>query len=354
LLQDKTIFTVLGFAGNKSLIYKTVIKADGTELEIPTVAGELPLGEVIQTVDGYLGFIAIGLADGFRIASSDTDGNLVIGPKVVTGNSVEAFAGVGQYIYFGYKNYDSISTGIGRMDLSVFISPNQPAYASDLMVTGQGAVTDIHEFQNEPVFSVSGLGVYTKHANLVTSGYLESGIYRWGVPDAKFIPKIDLRTYPLVGTVAASIKSDNGNYHDFSDFDKQGQKEVTINGLEDRIFEAEVKLTLTRATTTTGPTVTRFMARAYAAPLRSQIFSVPLLMHHRLSIHGREYFQDVDLEMTLLRDLVDTPRIINYQENAETFSVVVEDIRWQARHVVQAHNDNDFEGTAIVIMRSVR
>jgi hypothetical protein len=119
---------------------------------------------------------------GFRIASSDTDGNLVIGPKVVTGNSVEAFAGVGQYIYFGYKNYDSISTGIGRMDLSVFISPNQPAYASDLMVTGQGAVTDIHEFQNEPVFSVSGLGVYTKHANLVTSGYLESGIYRWGVP----------------------------------------------------------------------------------------------------------------------------------------------------------------------------
>ena len=343
-----------GFAGNKSLIYKTVIKADGTELEIPTVAGELPLGEVIQTVDGYLGFIAIGLADGFRIASSDTDGNLVIGPKVVTGNSVEAFAGVGQYIYFGYKNYDSISTGIGRMDLSVFISPNQPAYASDLMVTGQGAVTDIHEFQNEPVFSVSGLGVYTKHANLVTSGYLESGIYRWGVPDAKFIPKIDLRTYPLVGTVTASIKSDNGNYHDFSDFDKQGQKEVTINGLEDRIFEAEVKLTLTRATTTTGPTVTRFMARAYAAPLRSQIFSVPLLMHHRLNIHGREYFQDVDLEMTLLRDLVDTPRIINYQENAETFSVVVEDIRWQARHVVQAHNDNDFEGTAIVIMRSVR
>jgi hypothetical protein len=62
---QKPYFTVLGFAGNKSLIYKTVIKADGTELEIPTVAGELPLGEVIQTVDGYLGFIAIGLADGF-------------------------------------------------------------------------------------------------------------------------------------------------------------------------------------------------------------------------------------------------------------------------------------------------
>jgi len=343
-----------GFAGNKSLIYKTVIKADGTELEIPTVAGELPLGEIVQTIEGYLGFIAIGLADGLRIASSDTDGNLVIGPKIVTGNSVEAFAGVGQYIYFGYKNYDSVSTGIGRMDLSVFISPNQPAYASDLMVTGQGAVTDIHEFQNEPVFAVSGLGVYTKHNELVASGELTSGIYRWGVPDAKFIPKIDLRTYPLVGSVKASIRSDNGNYHDFTAFDKAGQKDVTINGLEDRIFEAEVKLTLNRATPTTGPTVTRWMARAYAAPLRSQIFSVPLLMHHRLNINGREYYQDVDIEMALLRDLVDTPRIINYQENAETFSVVIEDIRWQARQLVNSHNANDLEGTATVIMRSVR
>ncbi len=343
-----------GFAGNKSLIYKTVIKADASSLDAPTVAGELPFGEVVQTIDGYLGFIAIGLADGFRIASSDTDGNLVIGPKIVTGNAVEAFAGVGQYIYFGYKNYDSTSTGIGRMDLSVFISTNQPAYASDLMVTGQGAVTDIHEFQNEPVFAVSGLGFYTKHTDLVTSGYLTSGIYRWGVPDAKFIPKIDLRTHPLVGAVTASIKSDNGSFYDFGAFDKVGQKEATINGLEERIFEAELKLTLTRATSTTGPTLTRWMARAYAAPFRSQIFSVPLLMHHKLSINGREYWQDVESEMTLLRDLVETPRVINYQENAQTFSVVVEDVRWQARQVVHAQSDNDYEGTATIIMRSVR
>jgi len=344
-----------GYAGNKSIIYKTAIKADGTALDIPTVAGELPLGEIVTAVDGYLGYIVIGLSDGFRFCSSDDNGNLVIGPKISTGSAVEEFSGVGKYIYFGWKNYDSTSTGLGRMDISVFISPNQPAYASDLMVTGQGAITDVHEFGNVPVFAVSELGVYKQHAtNLVTSGYLTSGIYRWGVPDAKFIPKIDLRTYPLVGSVTASIASDNGAYHDFTAFNTQGAKEKTIDGLEDRVFEAEIKLTLTRSTASTGPTVTRWMARAYAAPLRSQIFSVPILMHHKLNVNGREYWQDVDNELALLRDLVDTPRIVVYQENAATFSVVVENVQWQARQIVTAHQANDYEGTAIVVMRSVR
>lgn len=344
-----------GYAGNKSIIYKTAIKADGTALDIPTVAGELPLGEIVQEIDGYLGYILIGLADGFRFCSADDAGNLVIGPKIETGSAVEEFAGVGKYVYFGWKNYDATSTGIGRMDISVFISPNQPAYASDLMVTGQGAITDVHEFGGAPVFAVSGLGLYKAHAtNLVSSGYLESGIYRWGVPDAKFVPKIDLRTHPLVGSVTVAIKSDNGSYESFPAFNTSGAKETTINGLEDRVFEAEIKVTLTRATATTGPTVTRWMARAYAAPLRSQIFTVPLLMHHKLNIGGREYWQDVDTEMSLLRDLVDTPRIITYQENEETFSVVVENVQWQARQVVYAHQENDYEGTAIVVMRSVR
>ena len=344
-----------GFAGNKSLIYKTVVKADGTSLDIPTVAGELPLGEVVQTIEGYLGYIAIGLADGFRVASTDSDGNLVIGPKIVTGNSVDAFAGVGKYIYFSWKNYDATSTGMGRMDLSVFISPNQPAYASDLMVTGQGAVTDIHEFQDKPVFSVSGLGLYTEHTDLVTTGYLTSGIYRWGVPDAKFIPKWDLRSRPLNGSVTLAVKADGGSYHEFQAFTLVGGKEKTFNGLEDRVFEAEVKLTLGRSATdsTVSPEVTRWMGRAYAAPLRSQIFSVPLIMHHKLSIRGREYFQDVDNEMAFLRDLVDTPRIVTYQENQDTYSVIVENVQFEVLDDSNIHSRWDWEGTATVIMRSV-
>jgi hypothetical protein len=242
------------------------------------------------------------------------------------------------------------------MDVSVFISPNQPAYATDLMATAQGTVQAIHEFQNDVLFTVSGVGVFQPHAtNLVSSGYLRSGIYRWGVPDAKFIPKLDIRCLPLVGFVQLSIASDGGDFHDFSPVSIEGIKERTFDGLESKVFEAEIKVTLTRSSgATTGPTLTRWMARAYAAPLRSQIFSVPLVMHHKLSVKGREYWQDVDRELGYLRDLVENPRVVIYQENQETFAVVVENVQMQVQQIINAHVENDFEGTAIVVMRSVR
>ena len=345
-----------GYAGNTSIIYKTQIKADGTALDIPTAAAELPLGEIVRSIYGYLGYIILGTDTGFRFCSTDTDGNLTVGPLVETGAAVGAMAGIGKYVYFSWSNFDSTSTGVGRMDISVFISPNQPAYATDLMATAQGTVQAIHEFQNDVLFTVSGVGVFQPHAtNLVSSGYLRSGIYRWGVPDAKFIPKLDLRCLPLSGSVTISVASDGGDFQDFATFSTANAKEKTFDGLEDKVFEAEIKVTLTRAASaTTGPTLTRWMARAYAAPLRSQIFSVPLIMHHKLSINGREYWQDVDAELAYLRDLVETPRVVTYQENEETFAVVVENVQMQIAQLVNAHRTNDFEGTAIVVMRSVR
>jgi hypothetical protein len=345
-----------GYSGNISLVYKTSIKADGTALDVPTAAAELPQGEIITSIYGYLGYIVIGTTTGFRFCSADDTGNLVVGPLVEIGGGVNTFAGIGKYVYFAWSNYDSTSTGIGRMDISVFVSTNQPAYASDLMATAQGTIVAIHEYNNDPLFTVAGDGVYTPHAtDLVSSGYLTSGIYRWGVPDAKFIPKLDIRCLPLSGSVTMSVASDGGDFYNFATLSTLNVKEKTFDGLEDKIFEAEIKVTLTRAASaTTGPTLTRWMARAYAAPLRSQIFSVPIIMHHKLSINGREYWQDVDAELAYLRDLVETPRVVTYQENEETFAVVVENVQMQIAQLVNAHRANDFEGTAIVMMRSVR
>ena len=345
-----------GTAGNISLVYKTTIQPDGTALAIPSVAAELPQGEIIQSIYGYLSYVIIGTTTGFRLCTADDNGNLIVGPLINTGGPVGAFAGIGQYVYFAWTNLDATSTGIGRMDISVFISTNQPAYASDLMATTQGTVVAIHEFNNEPMFTVAGQGVYIPHAtNLVSSGYLRSGIYRWGVPDAKFIPKLDIRCLPLEGSVRLAVASDGGDFSDSALFDTEGARDKTLDGLESKVFEAEIKITLNRATDpTTGPIVTRWMARAYAAPLRSQIFQVPIIMHHRLNVGGKEYWQDVDEELRLLRDLVENPRVVTYQENQETFAVVVENVQMQVQSLVYAHKDNDHEGTALVVMRSVR
>ena len=315
------------------------------------------MGEIVKTIDAYLGYVVIGLNSGFRFCTPDTDGNLSVGPLVETGTSVNAFAAVGQYLYFGWTNYDDVSTGVGRMDIANFVSTNQPAYASDLMATTQGDVVDIHEFDGDIVFTVAGSGAYRPDStNLVSSGTLETGTYRWGVPDGKFIPKWDIRTEPLNGSIVIQVSNDSSDYLTVGTMSSQSYTEATFDGSEVKVFEAKAKFTLSRSSSNAsiGPVLARWMARAYAAPIRSEIFSVPILLHHKINTKNQDYWFDVDQELSYLRDLVDNPRVISYQENVNTHSVIVEDVRWNPLRSSHSHSEWDWDGTAIVIMRSVR
>jgi hypothetical protein len=344
-----------GFAGQKSLIYKTIIKSDASTLDAPSVALELPEGEIVTALDSYLGYVLIGTTTGFRFASTDGDGNLVVGPLIKVGQ-VDAFASQGQFVWFSYKNLNATSTGLGRMDISNQVSTNQPAWASDLMVTGQGAVPSISMYGTRPVFTVAGLGVYCEHAtNLVASGTLETGLYRWGVIDPKFVPKWDLHTEALNGSVSVAISPDKEGYTTIGTASEAGTSASTFDGLEPYIVDVEVKLTLTaKAGLLLGPVVNRWMGRAYAAPFRSEIFSVPLLLHKRVNVRGRDYFFDVDDELERLRLLVSEPSVISYQENKSKYSVIVENIQWKPLDSPQSPNEWDWDGTCVIIMRSIR
>ena len=344
-----------GFAGQTSLIYKTTIKTDATALDAPTVAAELPEGEVVTALDSYLGYVLIGTTTGFRFASSDTNGNLVVGPLIEVGQ-VDAFASQGRFVWFSYKNIDATSTGIGRMDIGTQITTNQPAWASDLMVTAQGAVPSISLYGDRPVFTVTGSGVYCEHAtNLVTSGTLETGLYRWGVIDSKLVPKWDMHTEALAGTVVLSANPNLSGYAVIGTASVPGESSFSFNGSESYLYDVEVKLTLTRAANnTSGPSVNHWMGRAYVAPLRSEIFSVPVLLHKQLSVRGIDYFFDVEAELAALRALVSDPSVIIYQDGANTYSVIVENLQWKPMDSSQISTGWTWDGTCVVIMRSIR
>ena len=344
-----------GYAGQTSLIYKTTIKTDATALDAPTVAAELPEGEVVTALDSYLGYVLIGTTTGFRFASSDTNGNLVVGPLIEVGQ-VDAFASQGRFVWFSYKNIDATSTGIGRMDIGTQIATNQPAWASDLMVTAQGAVPSISLYGTRPVFTVTGSGVYCEHAtNLVASGTLETGLYRWGVIDSKLVPKWDMHTEALAGTVVLSANPDLTGYATVGTASIPGESSFSFNGSESYLYDVEVKLTLTRAANnTSGPKVNHWMGRAYVAPLRSEIFSVPVLLHKQLSVRGIDYFFDVEAELAALRALVSDPSVIIYQDGANTYSVIVENLQWKPMDSSQISTGWSWDGTCVVIMRSIR
>jgi hypothetical protein len=340
-----------GYSGNKSLIYKITIKADGT-LDVPVVSLELPVGEIVSAIHGYLGFIVIGSNKGVRFCSTDTQSNLVAGSLIPTTGAVNDFTSEDRFIWFTYTNYDGTSSGLGRLDLSVFTSLNTPAFATDLMYSNSGVVKSVSSIGGKRIFTISGVGVLIEDsANLVTSGEIESGTWRWGIPDRKFIAKIDTRSTPLAGSITSHLKIDNGEYQSVGTWSVADDTENSFDGSDSKAIEADFKFTLERGSATTGPTFTRWMARAYAAPFRSQVFSVPIILHKSVTVRGKEYYYDVDEQQTFFDDLIESPRIITLQIGTFTHNVILEDIVWEP--VDSVGNSWSFDGTLVVTLRSV-
>ena len=342
-----------GYSGEKSLIYKITITALGA-LEKGVVALELPTGEIVSSISGYLGYILIGTNKGVRYCSTDAQANLIAGPIIPTSGPVRKFTSEDKYTYFTWSNYDGVSSGLGRLDLSTFVAPNQPAFATDLMYTSTNDVLSVVTKDSKRMFIVSGIGVVAEDTSvLVASGEIESGTYRWGIPDRKFVAKVDTRATPLVGTITQYLNVDDTGYTQLNTWSSVGDTENTTNGTDDHAIEAAFKFKLTRdaTVTSTGPTMTRWMSRAYVAPFRSQQFVVPILLHNTVRVRDKEYFYDVEEHQTFFDGLIEAPRIIVLQIGAFSHSVIVDDLEWVPSDATG--NYWSFEGTLIVTLRSV-
>ena len=342
-----------GYAGRTSLIYRTAIKADGTSLDTPVQAGELPIGEIVSSIYGYLSYILIGTNKGVRLASSDTNGDLVIGPILETTTSVKCAVGDGRFVWYGWTNFDGTSTGLGRLDLSELNGVNEPAYASDLMVTDQGAVNSVVNWNGTRVFSVSEAGLYKESTDLCAEGYVETGTWRWGIPDRKFLPRFDVRCLPLKGTITPSLNLDSAGYNDLTAVVTVGVTEKTVPGPQTGFSDSAIKITLARSGTnnTEGPTLTRWQARAYAAPIRARVFSIPIILHEKMNLQGREVYQDVKSELTFLENLVNDASIVSYQDAYDSYNVVVENVEWIPLDALD--HGWEWEGTAVVTLKSI-
>lgn len=343
-----------GYAGKTSSIYKITIKDNGT-FDTPVVALDLPTGETVHTIHGYLGFILIGTNKGVRYATADNTGSLTVGALIPTSGTVQSITTDGRYAWFGWTLYETGVTGTGRLDLAEFTAPNTPAYASDLMYASSGnAVQSVASFGTKRIFTVSGVGVIAEDSdNKVASGYIDTGLFTWDIPDRKFVAKFDLRTRPLKGSITASVAIDNGSFQSLGTMATANDTEDTFDGKEEKLIEGKFKLVLTRdaTTTSTGPTLTRWTARAYAAPVRSRFFVVPLLLHKTVTIRNRDYFFDVQAERDYIHSYIDDARVITYQEGNRSYPVTVEDQEWTP--VDCKDSEWDWEGTMTITMRSI-
>ena len=342
-----------GYSGQRSLIYKVTIQADGT-LDEPVVAAELPVGETIQSLAGYLGYVLIGTDKGLRVATSDADANLVLGPTFESPNPILCADGFEEYVWVGVTNYTAAKTGLGRVDLSRLVGPNEPARAPDIMYTGQGNVVSVFTFGGKRVFTVAGAGVIVEDdSQLVESGYINVGTWRWGIPDSKVLAFVDVETERLDGSVQVEYAFDGNGFTVLGVSSVAESTSRSFTGPDDLFREVELKFTLNRdsSTVTLGPVVRSWQARVVPCPTRSELFQVPILLHSRVNRFNREYAVDVRFELEFLRDLVNNPRVVNFQEGEDTYKVMLENVEWVP--VDRADQDYRFDGTCTVTMRSL-
>ena len=319
-----------GYSGDKSLIFYTSVKTDGTGLEVPLEAAQLPDGEIVRAVHGYLGFLLIGSDKGLRFATVD-GGLLNIGSLIEPGLGVRCFEGQGRFVWFGWTNYDDTSTGLGRLDLSVF-NDAQPAYASDLMASAQGAVRSVVTFLDKRVFAVGTEGIFAESSEFVAEGTLQTGQVTFGLTENKILHFVRVR-HTEDAEVGVAVQTNS--WTDLLGSTGPGGYVTTFDAGKVSATQHHLELSLT------GGTVQRVQVRAYPQVLRSEEIQLPLLLGgEQFDRNGSRIGRDTTDDLEFLLGLEDSGESFQVNDGLRSGTVVLEDHRWQPRH-----RDDEWAGT---------
>lgn len=322
-----------GYSGDKSGIYRFALNKDGVQLDPGIQAAQLPDGERCEHVGYYLGYSAIGTSRGVRFGVSDSVGNLTLGRLIETPEPVLCSEGQGNFIWFGWSNVDGEQTGLGRLDPSRFTDPMTPAYATDLMAEGQGAVLSVTTFDGRRVFTVEGLGLFAEaESRLVESGWIDEGYSSWNTPDTKSASYVTLRHGPLFGEIEGQAYVDEAPPRAYGVSSKQGSTSSANFSLEGTLFSAiGLREVLRRDPTdeTRGPILTRVELRAVPVSGNSSIFTVPLVVSQDYEYGGRTTWVEAPVEVDRLTRLVDTGAMVVYREGSRAWRVVATAYEWK-------------------------
>jgi hypothetical protein len=215
-----------GNYGNNGVVLRFTISSETAALTFGGTAAELPTEERIAGLGSYLGYVAIGTGNGFRLAASSDQG-LTYGPLIETPGAVHHFETGGRFLYFTMSNawredeprvgldtafnnnFDSAfdnpavtvnASGLGRADLSEFVTDLQPAYAHDLLTPIDtqflGEVAWVYRVNGRLLFGTDGAGVFVETDTYVPFGYIDLSAWTFNVTDPKIGLYTQVRTRP--------------------------------------------------------------------------------------------------------------------------------------------------------------
>ena len=291
--EGGTAIYAAGYAGGNSAIYKfTLTTATGS---LPTLtsaitAAQLPIGEYVNKIEYYLGYLMIGTNKGVRAAIiSEQDGSINYGPLIIEeSNGVYDFAFRDKFVWVtgsigGYA-------GLYRIDLGTELEPLRFAYATDAFldgVTGYATSVDFVGNTNQIAFTTSGSngiaiqsGEYTGTTGaLASTGYLTTGYIRYGTLEPKNFKRLFGRGDFTFGSMVLETVDRDGVEYDHITYDSSITPiEVTTSSPPNAQEYVAYKFILARdiVTTSLGPTFKGYQAKATIATPRRRVIQFPV------------------------------------------------------------------------------
>ena len=207
ITESGTAIYIAGYEGIKSSIFKFALDSTTGAMPVLTsaiTAAELPVGEVVNKIYEYLGYMMIGTNKGIRVASIGTDGSLTYGPLIVElEHGCYDFAARDRFVWCA-SGVSTIEPGLIRIDLSNEIETLRFAYANDLFydTTTHNITTAVAFFGDTQQLgfctSAQNIGgtvvdgaMYTEHATqLRVDGYLQTGLIRYNTLEPKNFKRV--------------------------------------------------------------------------------------------------------------------------------------------------------------------
>ena len=356
-----------GYAGDKSSIFKVQPDATTGNLGAAISVADIPLGETVRTIFGYLGtYLAIGTSRGVRIAAIADDATIVYGPIIFeTTNPVVSFAARDAYIWAGVKAGVGGASGTYRIYLGQLLDDGGYPFATDIYAAGTtGSVDNMGFFPTtgQLFFSITASGIWIEHATqLVSEGTIQTAIVNWGTLEKKAWKRVRIETDTLDGKIEVYADSlegrsqivtlTEGNEYN-TDFDlSAAYLAPQVNG------QLTFSLYRNSSDATKGAKLKGYAIKAIPSPTRSRLIQMPLMCYDFETDRRGVRFGVEDgakIRIAALESLESSGSTVLVQDftSGENFDAVIEEIAF-TRMTPPSQNNENFGGIITITMRTV-
>lgn len=285
--SNSAIYVAGTLSGQRAVILKFTLDDTGAmpELTSGTVVANLPQGETITSLFGYLGrFLAIGTSVGPRIAEIDSNGDLTVGPTLFEGE-VGNWSARGQYLYASavMPEWESGEGGLVRIDLGLQHDELRFAYASDLYTTAAGVGAVGVGLIEAGLLVACTDGLFLESADeYVDSGWLQGSRIRYSTLEPKIYKLLRARGSILTSDYYVSVIDPDGQEYPvvgYVEGQTPGADDVSIPTLGPLDY-LSVKITLYSTDDhLTSAVAGGYQVKALPGQPRQRIISIPLLCY---------------------------------------------------------------------------